>query len=59
MYESYRKKYVLQMTVRSIDAANRVLLRASVDFIKIPAQQAYLPVSTCKKEKGADHLGGQ
>ena len=46
------------MTVRSIDAANRVLLRAFVDFIKIPAQQAYLPLSTCKKEKGADHLGG-
>ena len=32
--------------------------QASVDFIKIPAWQAYFPLSPCKKEGGADNLGG-
>ena len=46
------------MTIRSIDSANRVLLRAFVDFFKIPAQQAYLPLSPCKKEMWADNSVG-
>ena len=41
-----------------MDAANRVLLRASVDFIKITAQQAYLPLIPCKKEGWVKNLDG-
>ncbi len=38
------------MTIRSIDAANRV--RSSIVFIKITEQQAYLHLYPCKKERG-------
>ena len=41
------KKYMLWMTIRSMDAENRVLLRSSIYFIKITAQQAYLPLRPC------------
>jgi hypothetical protein len=46
------------MTIKSMDAANRVLLRSSIDFIKIIAQQAYLPLRPCKKDRWADNSGG-
>ena len=42
-----QKKYMLWMTIRSMDAANRVLLRSSIYFIKITAQQAHLPLRPC------------
>ena len=35
---------MLKITIKSMDAANRVLLRSSIDFIKITAQRAYLPL---------------
>ena len=42
----------------TIDSANRVLLRTFVDFLKIPTQQAYLPLSPSIKKRWADNLGG-
>jgi len=47
MDEFNAKKYMLWMTIRSMDAANRVLLRSSIYFIKITAQQAHLPLRPC------------
>ena len=44
------------MTIKSMDAANAALLRSSVDLKKIIAQQAYLTISPCKKERWADNL---
>ena len=57
MNESYKKIYILYMNIRSINAAKRVLLPAFVDFIKIPVEQAYFPLSPCKKVSWADNLG--
>jgi hypothetical protein len=54
----FEKKHLLQMTFKSMDAANRRLLQSSIDFRKIPAQQAYSPLSPCKKDGWADNLRG-
>ncbi len=46
------------MTLKSMDAANRVLLRSSIDFIKNNrATGIYLPLRPCKKERWADNSG--
>ena len=55
MNESYKKIYILYMNIRSINAANCVWLQASVNFITIPAQQAFNPY---KKESLANNFGG-
>ena len=47
------------MTIKSMDAVNHEFLRSSIDFIKIPAQQTYLPLSPCKKERWADNWVGR
>ena len=47
MNECNKKKYMLKITIKSMDAANRVLLRSSIDFIKITAQRAYFPLRPC------------